>query len=298
MTVQERSYVTVLPSQIEANDNTNSRRYSITAASVKAMAQSLLEHGQLEPVKVVQHPDPDSQYDYRLVYGFRRHKAAELLNTNGTTFYLTAEVVEDDGNGFIQNVIENTQRRELSIVDQAYAMNRLVNEFGKTQREVADICGCSPATVNLRLKLLQAPANILRSIHDGKISADAVLEALSYPEDSRERKRAMDALTDSGGVSRSSVVRRAQEEREEERGTAPDGDYESAESPEVEDKPQSKPAKRRTTKQMAAELEAYADVDAEEHTPGQVVAAAILRYVNGGSFARLKKVLCSIPSLE
>ena len=166
------------PDEIVVDEEMNSRD---STGAVDELVASLIQ-GQTTPIKVRRKPDGL----IHLVEGYRRHRAAGLINSTGVDydterwpdgFKLRAEVIEcTDAQAFVSNVIENNLRKDLGLVEKARAMDRLVNEFGLSQTEVARQMGVNRSVVNKHLKMLAAPRNVLKLVGQGKATMDAVLE--------------------------------------------------------------------------------------------------------------------------
>lgn len=171
------------PDEIVVDEELNSRD---STGKVEDLAASL-QQNQEQPIRV-------RLVDglYHLVFGYRRHKAARLINDNDAYdkakwpdgFKLRAEVCQlDDAGTFAANVAENNQRKDLGVIERAQAMDRMVNYFGWSHEAVAAKFGVSRVTVTRSLKLLAAPRAVRKLVAEGKVNADTVLEILAMPED-------------------------------------------------------------------------------------------------------------------
>lgn len=185
------------PDEIVVDEELNSRD---TTGKVEDLAASLLSRGQEQPIRVRQ-VEGQGITVYHLVFGYRRHKAAQYINENGLAdsekwpdgFKLRAEVVEcSDSAAFASNVVENAQRKDLTLIETCRAMDRLSAEFGWTQQEIADLFRCNRSTVSRNLKLLTAPKAAQKLVSAGKATAEVVLEILQRPEE--EQKVAFEEL--------------------------------------------------------------------------------------------------------
>lgn len=87
---------------------------------------------------------------------------------------------------------ENFQRKALTPLEEAKAIQRVVDDFAWTQQEAADHFGLARATVANKLRLLQLPEDVQGSLHQGRLSeraAGALLPIYSLPADVRDRVR-------------------------------------------------------------------------------------------------------------
>jgi ParB/RepB/Spo0J family partition protein len=130
------------PRQTSASSDTYAEALEDLTASVRV-------HGVLEPILVTR--DPDNAHTYLIVAGERRWRAA----TNAGLAEVPAIVRDDmdDNQRFVVQVVENIQRLDMSDLDTAQAIRRLV-EFGMTKSQVAEQFGKSPAYVTRMLSYL------------------------------------------------------------------------------------------------------------------------------------------------
>lgn len=176
---------------VEIHEDLNSRKY--TAADIKTLAQELLDTGrQLQPVGFVPGSAPGK---LRLVYGYRRYKALamihERLDPDHPLYRIQGVVlstkVMTEHELFVLNVRENTNRQDLSPIDQAYSLDRLVNEFGMTVTAAACTMGKSKAWASQTLALLKLPEAVQREVHQGKISGVTAYELSRLDDEKRDK---------------------------------------------------------------------------------------------------------------
>lgn len=122
-------------------------RRPVSDSELEELAQSIREHGVLQPILV--RPTQDG---YELLAGERRWRAARMAGM--TTIPAIVRQVEDRV-AAEWALIENLQRAELHFLEQAEGFRRLVEEFGLTQEELARTLGCSQAAVANKLRLLR-----------------------------------------------------------------------------------------------------------------------------------------------
>ncbi|NLA57838.1 MAG: ParB/RepB/Spo0J family partition protein [Firmicutes bacterium] len=132
-------------SAIEANPF--QPRSDFDEGSMAELVQSLEEHGLIQPVIV--RPCPGG---YQLIAGERRLRAAKELGWKT----IPAVVRElDDAASAQLALIENLQREDLSYWEEADAYQRLLDEFGMTQEELARKIGKSQSAIANKLRLLK-----------------------------------------------------------------------------------------------------------------------------------------------
>jgi len=145
------------------------------------LADSIRSSGIIEPLIVS--PAADGRFD--IVCGERRFRAARLAGLARVPVIIRQ--LDDQQKGLLA-VIENVQREDLNPVEEAEAFQRLMQDFGYTQEEVARLVGRDRSAVANALRLLSLPKDILDLIQDGLISAGHArsLASLESPQMVRE----------------------------------------------------------------------------------------------------------------
>lgn len=104
---------------------------------------------------------------FELIAGERRLRAATRLGWEK----IPAVVKDiDDRTALTLALVENLQRSDLNPLEEAEGYERLVQEFGLTQQQVAEVVGKDRSTVANVLRILALPAGVRRMIADSKIS--------------------------------------------------------------------------------------------------------------------------------
>jgi len=122
------------------------RKYFAEGAIVR-LADSIRQYGILQPLSVRGKGDR-----YELVAGERRLRAAKLCGLSRVPCIL---LETDDSTASCLSVIENIQRENLNMFEEAEAICRLVGLYGLTQEEVAEKLSCSQSAVANKLRLLR-----------------------------------------------------------------------------------------------------------------------------------------------
>lgn len=130
--------------------------------SIEELAQSIRETGILQPLIV--RPEQDNKY--QLIAGERRWRAAGLAQMESLPV-----VVRDvsDEEAVVFALVENVQREDLNVVDQADAYARLNEEFGLTHEEIGRMLGKARASITNALRLRELTPEVLQSLRDGDI---------------------------------------------------------------------------------------------------------------------------------
>jgi ParB family chromosome partitioning protein len=144
--------------------NPKQPRQEFDQASIDALAASIDLVGLLQPI-VVQ-ADGDG---YVLVAGERRLRAAKQLGWSEVAAVIRDST--DDENSLTEALIENLQREDLSVLEEAAAFQQLLEDFGLTHEEIASRVGRSRSGVSNTLRLLQLPAPIQKMLVSGDLTA-------------------------------------------------------------------------------------------------------------------------------
>lgn len=127
---------------------------------LEGLAQSIIQNGILQPLTVRK---DICEENYQLVAGERRLRAAKLAGFTS----VPCIVVEMTGrNSAVMALIENIQRQELSIFDEAEAIAKLIDYYGMTQEDAAIKLGRSQSTIANKLRLLKLPESVRGKIYE------------------------------------------------------------------------------------------------------------------------------------
>src|SRR3989338_3697026 len=119
--------------------------------ALQELADSIKEHGILQPLVVV--PQPDGKY--QLIVGERRLRASKIAGISKVPVVIR-EFLEDR-NKLELALIENIQRHNLDPIEEALAYKRLIDQYNLTQDDVAKKVGKGRTTVTNMLRLLNLP---------------------------------------------------------------------------------------------------------------------------------------------
>jgi ParB family chromosome partitioning protein len=140
---------------------------------LRELADSIREHGVLQPVLVSQQPDGT----FQLITGERRWRAVQLAGIAT----LPAIVKEATPQASLElALVENIQRRDLNPLEEAHAFRQLLDEHGLTQEQLAQRVGKSRVKITNTLRLLHLPGVVRAALLDGSITeghARAILMA-------------------------------------------------------------------------------------------------------------------------
>ena len=176
-TTEEKGGVTVMRvADIEPNRDQPRREFDENA--LHDLANSIAAHGLIQPIVV----RPAQNGYYQIVAGERRWRASKMA---GLTEIPVIVRELDDTKAAQVSVIENVQREDLNIVEEATAYRRLLTEFGMTQEELASQIGKNRATIANTVRLLELPEKSLKMLSDGEITPGHARAALSLKDKTR-----------------------------------------------------------------------------------------------------------------
>jgi len=128
------------------------------------LAASIREVGIIQPIVV----RPKDHQRYELMAGHRRWLAASRA---GKTTIPALIRPLDDRNAAALSLIENLQREDLNPLDAAQGLQRMLDEFGVAQKDLAGLLGRSKADITLTLGLLKLLPDVQSYIRQGELTA-------------------------------------------------------------------------------------------------------------------------------
>jgi ParB family chromosome partitioning protein len=169
-----RAGVGVREVQVDAiHPNPSQPRTNFDVQELEELAQSIREHGILQPVLVSQRSDGT----FQLITGERRWRAARLAGIRT----LPAMVKEATPRASLElALVENIQRRDLNALEEAHAFRQLLDEHGLTQEQLGQRIGKSRVSITNTLRLLHLPDPVREVLANGSITeghARAILMA-------------------------------------------------------------------------------------------------------------------------
>ena len=179
---QEKSPYQMLPHH-KIEPNRSQPRQDFDEEELEALADSLREHGMIQPITV---RTLDNGY-YQIIAGERRWRAARLAGLSE----VPAVIIEaDDKKAMELALIENLQRQDLNPVEEALGYQTLMTDYGMTQEDTAQRVGKSRPAVTNALRLLQLPDPILENVRVGKLSPGHARAVLSVKDGKKQLEAA------------------------------------------------------------------------------------------------------------
>jgi ParB family chromosome partitioning protein len=169
--------------------NSYQPRSRTESARIDELAQSIKANGVIQPILV--RPKGGG---YQIIAGERRWHAAQragLLKVPVTV----REVPDGDDRKLLEwALIENLQREDLNVLEEAAAYKRLAEEFGLTQDAIAAAVGKDRSSVANILRLLKLPQEVREEVLGGRLSMGQARAILALESEQDQRNFARDAV--------------------------------------------------------------------------------------------------------
>ena len=189
----------------ELEPNRDQPRKEFSDEAITALADSIREHGMLQPILV----RPIKSGGYQIVAGERRWRAARMagldevpVNIRELSDLETMQIA----------IIENLQRENLNPIEEAAGYNDLIEKFGMTQEKVAKMVGRSRSAVANAVRILSLPDRVLKMVKNGDISAGHARALLGFEDEEMLIATALRAA--GGGLTVRQVEKAAQKSTE------------------------------------------------------------------------------------
>ena len=179
MPLKEQAQIEYKPiNQLQAGEYQPRRTFS--AASISELAESIRQQGLLQPLVV---RELQSNH-YEIIAGERRWRACQQAGLTQVPVIIKAV---NDETALALALIENLQREDLTALDQARAMQRLLVDFGLSHQQIAELLSKSRATVTNHLRLLNLSTEVQTFLEQGSIDMGHARSLLTLSE--KEQKR-------------------------------------------------------------------------------------------------------------
>ena len=137
---------------------------------LRELSESIKEKGVLQPIYLRSHPRCAGKYE--IICGERRWRASRMAGKE-TIRAIVGNV--DDATALEMAIVENAQRQDLSVVEQAQACHLLKERFGYTAERIAEKLAISKKLVYRRLALMTIPDYALAALDRGDLSVGAAM---------------------------------------------------------------------------------------------------------------------------
>lgn len=148
----------------EIQPNRNQPRKAFDDEALQQLADSIREHGVIQPILV--RPLPSG--GYQIVAGERRWRASRMAGLSEVPVIVREY---DDNKAMEIALIENLQRENLNPIEEAQGYNELMEVYSMTQAEVSASVGKSRSSIANTLRLLNLPKEVLEMVTQGRLSS-------------------------------------------------------------------------------------------------------------------------------
>ena len=164
MSMKEGTATTLRISEIEPRSDQPRKQFDREA--LEALADSIAAYGVLQPILVRQNANFEGNYE--IIAGERRWRAAKMAGLTE----IPAIVLDGDDMKTAQiALVENVQREDLNVVEEAFGYQALMERFDMTQEEVSRQVGKSRSAIANILRLLDLPDEVLELLKVGDLTA-------------------------------------------------------------------------------------------------------------------------------
>ena len=158
--------------------NRNQPRKEFDEDTIRELAESIEEHGLIQPILVRPLDNGMSQS----VAGERRWRALRMLGWQDKEIPVVIKELDDEETAKIA-LVENVLREDLNPIDEAKAYNELIEKYEMTQESVAKLVGKARSSVTNSLRILKLPENVVTMVRDGDLSAGAAKALLPLSDE-------------------------------------------------------------------------------------------------------------------
>ncbi|MGD2117657.1 MAG: ParB/RepB/Spo0J family partition protein [Chromatiales bacterium] len=156
---------------------------------LQELADSIAAQGVIQPIVV--RPIEDGRYE--IIAGERRWRASQLASLQDIPVIIQKV---DDQTAMAIGLIENIQRDDLNPLEEANALQRLLNEFGLTHQQIAQAVGKSRTTVTNFLRLLELNDTVKKMLDERQIDMGHAKALLGLKD--KDQTRAARQVVDHG----------------------------------------------------------------------------------------------------
>lgn len=157
-------------------------RKNFDAEELQNLALSIAQYGIIQPITVRKVGDM-----YRIIAGERRWRAARMAGLSEIPVVI---MDADEQKSAEMALVENIQRENLNPIEEAEAIEALMDEFGLTQDEASKRIGRSRSSVANLLRLLDLPDSVREYVSSGALSAGHAKAILALENKDRTEEAA------------------------------------------------------------------------------------------------------------
>ena len=172
----------------EIEPNRNQPRKFFSDEGIEALADSIREHGVLQPILV--RPLPDGSY--QIVAGERRWRASKMAGLDEVPVNIKEL---DDFETMKIAMAENLQRENLNPIEEAEGYKYLIDNFNMTKEQIAKIAGKSRSYISNSIRILSLPDFVTDALREGLITAGHAKALLMFDDEKLMTETAEKAIS-------------------------------------------------------------------------------------------------------
>jgi ParB family chromosome partitioning protein len=165
-------------------------RTHVDPAGIEELARSIKANGIVQPIIVRREGSR-----YQIIAGERRWRAAQHAGLLKVPVVVKDVDASEHGRLLEWALIENIQRENLNPIEEALAYRRMMDEFDRTQEEIAEAVGKDRSSVANLLRLLRLPTEVRAQVAGGALSMGHARALLALEHDAAIRKAAGEVLS-------------------------------------------------------------------------------------------------------
>ena len=155
-------------------------RINFDETKLNELASSIKQNGIIQPIAV--RPIKGSSEPYQIVAGERRWLAAQKAGLHE----IPVTILDLNDNEVLEvAIVENIQREDLNVVEEAKGYKRLNQEFGYDHDKIANMMSKSRSHVSNTLRLLNLPKDVISMLQDGELTAGQARPLVGLPNASQ-----------------------------------------------------------------------------------------------------------------
>ena len=159
--------------------NPSQPRQQFDPTALDELSKSISQVGILQPLSIRR-----TKEGWELISGERRLRAAEMA---GLTTVPCLPLEADDNLSSLLALVENLQRADLDVWEEAAALKQLIDEFHLSQEEVGKRVGISQSAVANKLRLLKLPEDVIDLLRQNNLTERHARALLRLPSPDQQR---------------------------------------------------------------------------------------------------------------
>ena len=172
--------------------NPDQPRKNFDKENMKELSDSIKMHGVIQPIIVA-----EDSGGYMIIAGERRWRAAKDIGLKG----VPCIVKHYKGKQLLEvSLIENLQRQDLNVIEEARAYRYLIDQYNVTQEQLSEALGKSRSYIANILRLLRLDKRVIGCIIEGKMSGGHGRAILSIESNENQYKLAQKIISESLSV--------------------------------------------------------------------------------------------------